>query len=31
KKSKKRKLRLTHSGLVHESDAKNIKEQLRLQ
>ena len=31
KKSKKRKLRLTHSGLVHENDAKNIKEQLRLQ
>ena len=30
KKSKKRKLKLTHSGLVHESDAKNIKEQLRL-
>ena len=31
KKSKKRKLRLTHSSLVHESDTKNIKEQLRLQ
>lgn len=30
KKSKKRKLKLTHSGLVHESDAANIKEQLRL-
>ena len=30
KKSKKRKLRLTHSGLVHESDVTNIKEQLRL-
>jgi len=30
KKSKKRKLKLTHSGLVHESDSKNIKEQLRL-
>ena len=30
KKSKKRKLKLTHSGLVHDSDAKNIKEQLRL-
>lgn len=30
KKSNKRKLRLTHSGLVHESDADNIKEQLRL-
>ena len=30
KKSKKRKLRLTHSTLVHDSDASNIKEQLRL-
>ena len=30
KKSKKRKLRLTHSGLVHESDKTSIKEQLRL-
>ncbi len=30
KKSKKRKLRLTHSGLVHESDITSIKEQLRL-
>jgi large subunit ribosomal protein L35 len=30
KKSKKRKLKLTHSGLVDESDADNIKEQLRL-
>ncbi len=30
KKSKKRKLRLTHSGLVHESDENSIKEQLRL-
>ena len=30
KKSKKRKLRLTQSGLVHESDSQNIKEQLRL-
>jgi len=30
KKKKKRKLKLTHSGLVHESDAQNIKEQLRL-
>jgi large subunit ribosomal protein L35 len=30
KKSKKRKLKLTHSGLVHESDTKSIKEQLRL-
>tara|TARA_B100001027_G_C16219187_1_gene308955 strand:- start:592 stop:789 length:198 start_codon:yes stop_codon:yes gene_type:complete len=30
KKSKKRKLRLTHSGLVDDSDKKSIKEQLRL-
>ena len=30
KKSKKRKLKLTHSSLVHDSDASNIKEQLRL-
>lgn len=30
KKSKKRKLKLTHAGLVHESDVNNIKEQLRL-
>ena len=30
KKSKRRKLKLTHSGLVHESDSDNIKEQLRL-
>ena len=30
KKSKKRKLALTNSGLVHESDEKNIKQQLRL-
>ena len=30
KKSKKLKLKLTHSGLVHESDSNNIKEQLRL-
>ncbi len=30
KKSKKRKLRLTHSTLVHDSDAANIREQLRL-
>ena len=30
KKSKERKLKLTHSGLGHESDADNIKEQLRL-
>ena len=30
KKSKKRKLKLTHSGLVDKSDVNNIKEQLRL-
>tara|TARA_B100000886_G_scaffold36761_1_gene22900 strand:- start:426 stop:623 length:198 start_codon:yes stop_codon:yes gene_type:complete len=30
KKSKKRKLKLTHSTFVNNSDAKNIKEQLRL-
>lgn len=30
KMSKKRKLKLTHSGLVHESDSDNIKQQLRL-
>ena len=30
KKSKKRKLKLTHSTLVHESDVNSIKEQLRL-
>lgn len=30
KKSKKRKLRLTHSTLVHSSDEDSIKEQLRL-
>jgi large subunit ribosomal protein L35 len=30
KKSKKRKLKLTHSGLVHDADVNNIKEQLRL-
>ena len=30
KKSKKPKLKLTHSGLVIDSDAKNIIEQLRL-
>ena len=30
KKSKKRKLKLTHSGLAYERDADNIKEQLRL-
>jgi large subunit ribosomal protein L35 len=30
KKSKKRKLKLTHSTLVNDSDINNIKEQLRL-
>ncbi len=30
KKSKKRKLRLTHSGLVSDADVNSIKEQLRL-
>ena len=30
KKSKKRKLKLTHSRLVHDSDTKSIKEKLRL-
>ena len=30
KKSNKRKLRLTHSTLVHASDENSIKEQLRL-
>ncbi len=30
KKSKKRKLALTHSTLVHEADENNIKLQLRL-
>ncbi|MGB5189290.1 50S ribosomal protein L35 [Robiginitalea sp.] len=30
KKSNKRKLRLTHSTLVHTSDENSIKEQLRL-
>ncbi len=30
KKSKKRKLKLTHSTLVHASDVNSIKEQLRL-
>ncbi|MFQ3350949.1 MAG: large subunit ribosomal protein L35 [Candidatus Marivariicella framensis] len=30
KKSKKRKLALTHFGLVHKSDENNIKVQLRL-
>ena len=30
KKSKKTKLKLTHSTLVHEADVDNIKQQLRL-
>lgn len=30
KKSKKRKLALTHSTLVHKADERNIKEQLRI-
>jgi large subunit ribosomal protein L35 len=30
KKSKKRKLKLTHSTLVHDADVSSIKEQLRL-
>ena len=30
KKSKKRKLKLTHSGLVHDSDINSVKKQLRL-
>ena len=30
KKSKKRKLRLTHDGLVHKADMFNIKKQLNL-
>ena len=30
KKSKKRKLALTHSALVHKSDVRSIKEQLRI-
>ena len=30
KKSKKRKLKLKHNTLVHESDMNSIKEQLRL-
>lgn len=31
KKSKKRKLKLTHATLVHKSDEANIKQQLALQ
>jgi large subunit ribosomal protein L35 len=30
KKSKKRKLKLTHDGFVHQADVNSIKEQLRL-
>ncbi len=30
KKSKKRKLKLTHTTLVHQNDVNSIKEQLRL-
>ncbi len=30
KKSKKRKLKLTHSTLVHDADEDNIRQQLRL-
>ena len=30
KKSKKRKLALTHSTLVHDSDVNNVRKQLRL-
>ena len=30
KKTKKRKLKLTQFGLVHESDTNSVKEQLRL-
>jgi len=30
KKSKKRKLKLTHDGLVHKTDESNIKQQLNL-
>jgi large subunit ribosomal protein L35 len=30
KKSKKRKLKLTHFGMVHDSDINSVKEQLRL-
>ncbi|MEC7173582.1 MAG: 50S ribosomal protein L35 [Bacteroidota bacterium] len=30
KKSKKRKLKLTHSSLVNDSDSRSIKQQLRL-
>ena len=30
KKSKKRKLALTHDGLVHQADTDNVKQMLRL-
>ncbi|CCG52873.1 50S ribosomal protein L35 [Flavobacterium indicum GPTSA100-9 = DSM 17447] len=30
KKSKKRKLALTHAGLVHSADERSVKEQLRM-
>jgi len=30
KKSKRRKLALTHSGLVHKADERSVREQLRL-
>ena len=30
KKSKKRKLKLTHSGLVHKADVKSVKQMLNL-
>lgn len=30
KKSKKRKLALTHAALVHQSDLRSVKEQLRI-
>ena len=30
KKSKKRKLALTHSALVHKTDEKSVKQQLRI-
>ncbi|GEQ85814.1 MULTISPECIES: 50S ribosomal protein L35 [Flavobacteriaceae] len=30
KKSKKRKLKLTHDGLVHQADESNVKQMLRM-
>lgn len=30
KKSKKRKLRLNHDGMVHSTDVKNVKHQLQM-